>query len=333
MRSRSLTVQCAAWALALVGAARAEEPPHTCRYVREGTIPAQWVDERLRMQGAINGLPARLIVDTGAQLLTLARGAAERWKLSLSHVDDTTVGAGGESEVYRTVVRELDLGPVTWHRVTLDVAWQSGDQPDFDLLVAANFLFQRDVEFSPADGRLTFFSPRDCDEARLSYWDADAVTVEMHPLGPSDWRQVIPVIVGGKTVRALIDSGSPWSVVDAALANSIGLQASTKTSQVGGIGTHSVAARTTTLPAIDIGAERISNLPVLVQDLWGPAAADLHQFGFSDWARDQFQVILGANFIREHRLLFALSQRKLYLSYLGPVSTPAPAGPPVTPAD
>jgi hypothetical protein len=47
---------------------------------------------------------------------------------------------------------------------------------------------------------------------------------------------------------------------------------------------------------------------------------------------ERFDMILGADFLKAHRLLFAMSQHRLYLSYLGgdvfqapTASTPAPA--------
>jgi hypothetical protein len=81
-----------------------------------------------------------------------------------------------------------------------------------------------------------------------------------------------------------------------------------------------------TVPALQLGPERITRFRIRVEDIWGAQVADAHVMGMSNWAAEQPQVILGADFLQQHRLLFAISQRQLYFSYVGQAAVTGPDG-------
>jgi hypothetical protein len=66
-----------------------------------------------------------------------------------------------------------------------------------------------------------------------------------------------------------------------------------------------------------IGNEMIRNTSIVISDLRGSALADSNNMRTADFLREQAEMLLGADFLQAHRVLIALSQRRLYFTYLG----------------
>ena len=52
-------------------------------------------------------------------------------------------------------------------------------------------------------------------------------------------------------------------------------------------------------------------------DMWGAVRADSNNWATAEMIADQPEMLLGADFLRSHRVLFAASQRRFYFSYIG----------------
>ena len=314
-------------ALTLTTASHAIAETH-CRFKRIGTIPIEWKADRLTLDGSINDTPLQMVVDTGAQQTVVSGALAQRLKLGLVHVDNVQVGFGGRSEESMTRLDEFSLGRFQWHRAKVGVVWDAKDLPD--VLVGAPLLFERDLELT--DKQIAFFTATDCGDAPLGYWADDVPWLPMLAPAPRDMRVSVKVVVDGLAVRALVDSGAPSSVLDSAVARRLGFDPDAPAGRVGGmagVGTHVNPVSVMTLDSVAIGPEVVRRARIRVADLWGSAARDLRGSEAGDVLVDAPQMILGADFIRSHRLLFAGSQRRLYFSYLGGdvFQAPVPAQP------
>ena len=294
-----------------------------CKFKRVGTIPIEWVEDRLMLAGSINDTPLRMVVDTGAEQTIVSGKLAEKLKLPLIHVNNFQVGFGGRSEESMSRLDEFSLGRYQWHRTKVAVAWNGSDLPD--VLVGASALFERDVELT--DKQITFFDGSDCDNAELGYWAEDVPWVPMFAKSAVDLCVYITVQVNGTPVRALVDSGAPSSVLDAPVARSLGFDPDDPALRIGsfgGIGKQMNAISVVTLDSVAIGTEIVRRPRIQVADLWGAAHQEIHATQAGDLFVNQPHMILGADFIRSHRLLFANSQRRLYFSYLGGAVIRAP---------
>lgn len=104
----------------------------------------------------------------------------------------------------------------------------------------------------------------------------------------------------------MIDTGAGTTSITLDAAKRTGLQLGapgvSRLSDAVGVGTRKRARWRTRFATLQVGDETIRNAEVNVID--------------SDVPTD---VILGADFLRSHRVLFAMSQRKLYFSYIGGV--------------
>ena len=315
-------------AMAMLSLAAALPAAHAdCKFKRVATIPVEWVDVRLTLAGSINDTPMQMVVDTGAQRTVVSGPLAEKLKLPLVHVNNVQVGVGGRSEESMSRLDELSLGRYQWHRAKVAVVWNSGGHLP-DVLVGAAALFERDVELT--DQQMSFFSGTDCEDAELGYWADGVPWVPMFAKTAEDLRVKVTVQVNGVPVLALVDSGAPFSVLDATVARRLGFEPddpALRTGVVGGIGKHLNAVSVIALDSLAIGPEIVKRPRIQVTDLWGSAQHDLPPTQAGDFFAARPTMILGADFVRSHRLLFANSQHRLYFSYLGGevIQVPRPA--------
>jgi len=289
--------------------ALADTKPDACLYVEVAKLPVKYFGPSLvpTIPGSINGKPARLLMDTGAAMTALTMESAEKLGLSLSGTRQYFSGVGGDSRMYQARIDDMTVGPAKSGRATVAVIGDMADKSGFDAVIGAQFLMQADLEIALADRTVKFFRPQNCKETFLGYWTDDKVTVV-----PYSWRYThgdnphFKVELNGHELDAMIDSGADSSVIELSAAREAGLRLDAPdVKHIGdlvGVGEGHVEHWTARFAKLAIGDEIISNAQIGVMESQGARAAD---------------ILLGRDFLRSHRVLFAKSQKKLYISYLG----------------
>ena len=295
----------AACALASLTVAAAESQ---CKYTPIGKLPLRYSGPGLEIttEGTINGLPAELLVDTGASQTYLTRTGTERRNIRLYATGRRSSGIGGTSPIYASIVNEFIVGPVRAGRSNMPVLGSMGDTPIYDGILGSPFLFQTDVEISLAAKHLIFFVPEKCGSTWLGYWGKDVQSVPMRMHGGEHHRNPkFFVRINGKELEAMIDTGATTSSITSDAARRAGISLDGPDAERGrgiiGVGSHTASNWYVTVKTFQIGEETVQNARMSVEDS-GLNMAD---------------VLLGADFVRAHRLLFAMSQNKLYFSYVG----------------
>jgi predicted aspartyl protease len=296
--------------LLLAPAARADEAPR-CTYVEVADMPIKYVGQGLApaVDGTINGAPAVMLVDTGAFDTQLTMNTVTRRDL-IAHMTGRYVeGIGGSSRLYAARVKEFAIGPVKSlrNRVELYVIGETTFTPAFDALVGAPFLLQADMELDLRAKHMKFFRPLNCDKnSALNYWKEDAVAVPFEFSRSQSPNPHFTVVVNGKELDALIDSGAHRSFMSLSAAKHLGIDVKspgvTRLGDSGGIGSERAPHWTTPVKSVQIGDETIKDAEIGIVDVQGQLDAELY---------------LGQDFLRAHRVLFAMSQRKVYIAYLG----------------
>jgi len=294
--------------LSAVPGAHARQPePARCQFVQLVTLPVRYTGPHLNLtiEGRIDGTPADMLIDTGAATSALTRTATERRGLSLQSTDVRARGIGGVSRVYSTRVKEFRAGTGSITNSRVRVLGDFGTAPSFEAILGAPFLLQGDLEISLATREIKFFKPTNCESAYLAYWHQDAVEIPFRWDSTRRSNPEFKVLVNGKEVTAVIDSGAGATVMTRRAARTAGLQLDTpgaeRSGEVTGVGSERIAHWSTTLGTLQIGRETIHNAEVGVID-----TDDL-----------DVDLLLGADFLRSHRVLFAMSQKKLYFTYVG----------------
>jgi predicted aspartyl protease len=280
-----------------------------CTYVLLATLPIRYAGPALvpAVDGAIDGTPATMLVDTGSDETFLTRTATEKRGLFLRTTGRYVEGVSGFSRVYSTRLKEIAVGPArSEHRVELPVIGDTTVTPSYDAIVGAGFLLQRDLELSLRDKELKFFSPRNCENVSLAYWKEDAVEVPFEATLRHSTNPHFTVVLNGKKLDAVIDSGAQHTAIMLDAAKRAGIKLDSpgvrRLPDVVGVGTDRVPHWSAVFQTLAIGGETIRDAEIGIIDSQGAAAAE---------------VYLGQDFLRAHRVLFAMSQEKLYLAYLG----------------
>jgi predicted aspartyl protease len=270
--------------------------------------------------GTVNGTPVQALLDTGAALTILTPGAAERTGLEVLPSRAKVYGVGGPSAIYNTRVEHLQFGPL--HADQIDLSVVRDVKGPWDVIVGADVLLNHDLELALGAKEARVVLPTACKDAFLAYWSPEASAVAMHDVSVHDGRQVVTVEVDGTPLRALLDSGASFSVIDSVPARLIGLRpeqqnAATRTA-VGGVGQMKVDFRIAPIATLVLGRETIRDTRIAVGDLFKATIDDRSSILLSDRnAVRAYDMILGQDFLRSHRVLFARSQQRFYFSYVG----------------
>jgi len=267
------------------------------RYVGSGLAPA--------IDGAINGMPATMLVDTGAFMVNLTMNGANRRGLALRPTQRYVTGIGGRSAVYVAEVRDFAVGPArASRRQELDVIADSG--ATFDAIVGAPFLLQMDLEFDLAAKRMRFLQARDCGQAPLALWKEDTMVVPFEGGTERNPKPHFTVMVNGQKLDAIVDTGAFRTVMSREAARRAGVDVdgpgARRTGDAGGIGPDRAPHWSATFKTIAVGSETIHDAELGIVDARAALDADL---------------LLGRDFLRTHRVMFAMGQRKLYIAALG----------------
>jgi predicted aspartyl protease len=296
-------------ALLACGTARADDaPPPKCQYVQLAELPLSYSGTSLGVTttGAINGQPAVMLVDTGASNSYLSRTATERLGLVLGFTGEHSMGIGGFSRIYSTRVSEFKVGPTKSGRGHFGVLGDTGVAPEYDAIAGAPFLLQADMELSLAEKKLRFFKGLNCKNVFLGYWGNDVYEIPFERHFDRSPNPHLTVEVNGQKMEAIIDSGASVTVMFGSAAKRAGLKLdaarSTRLSDMTGVGSDKVPRWSTVVDTLAIGPETVHDAEIGVLETDGVGNVDM---------------LLGDDFLRTHRVLFAMSQQKLYISYLG----------------
>ena len=292
-----------------IGPAVAAVKPNACVYVEVAKLPVKYAGAGLEpmIPGTVNGKAARMLMDTGSEVVAMTHDFADKLGVKLETTAGLLFGVGGATNVYRAAIDDMTVGPTRSGRTALPVIGTIGSEPSYDVIVGAPFLMQADLEIALADREIKFFRPQDCENTFLGDWTDGAVTVV-----PYSWRwghgpnPYFAIEINGHEIIAMIDSGAPTTVIELRVAKRLGLKLDApgvvKLDDATGIGANSVPRWSARFDTFSIGDEVIKNPRIGV---------------IETQARNDFDVILGLDFLRQHRVLFARSQKKLYISYIG----------------
>jgi clan AA aspartic protease (TIGR02281 family) len=302
-------------------------------------IAAEWPVKleqgHIVVEGAINGQKVGVMLDTGASTLIL-RSSAERLDLVRRDARGSRAfGIGGETRVETTNVDEFKLGAITLRNWRSMVAGERSLGKSTDVILGEDFLEQLDVEFDLAHDAVRLYEVKDCDGVVLAYWAPAASQVNFDSSYNARRSIAVPVQINGKPLQALLDSGASSSVLDKPAAEQLGLTPAspgvTFGGRSGGLGGKLVDFWIGPLRTFTIGGETISDTTIAFADLFKDATDTPTGSHIVRKVGSPPALLLGADFLRAHRVLISHSQRKIYFTYEGgPVFEPKGPGGPAT---
>lgn len=311
-----------------------------CQLIELAKLPARFEHNQPLLESTVNGKTVWFLADTGASKSLLYAATARRLGLKVVDADDVEFyGVGGKRRGQQAFLKELKLGKLSAANMTMFVieGGESGERQAGGIL-GRDVLTQGDIEFDLANGLIRLFQPKDCQSVPLAYWSKDFREAKLEPrLNKFSELKVVTELNARRTL-ALLDSGAMMTVVTPAAAARAGVEVGRLLSQAKegshGIGERTVPVTTAEFKTVAIGEETVQNTTLRLADLFQFTRASetgsriSAQVGGSD-------MILGADFLKSHRVYVADSQNRIYFTYnggpvfgLGPEPARPPAGRP-----
>ena len=318
-RHATLVLAIAALGLATfeAPAVRAADAP-ACRLLKIDEIPITFVQNQPLVDVVINGKPGKFIVDTGSVGDIMFGGALPAFGLTRQESNDVEFqGVGGSQASYMTRIADFKLASIEQKNLTLFVIGRYGTANSAGLL-GREFLGRYDVELDLADHVIRRFKPENCGQQSLAYWTKTPEVVDFrHDDIVEPYR--IKVLLNGHAINAILDSGATTSVITPDAAAQAGLKESDyehgQQHYDSGIGQKRVAFRIGTFETVTIGDEQIKHAKLEVADLFGDnTVEDGH---LAARVGDGTEMLLGADFLRSHRVFLVTSQGRIYFTYSG----------------
>ncbi len=233
------------------------------------------------LDATVAGSPVKLLLDTGSEGNLLTPTVIRR--LHLPPAPDVVVqGTGGARSANAVLVHGLRLGSLAIPDSSAPVlGWPiGGGLSVVDGLLGLASLRGVEVDLNLPKGVLNLQSP-------CFTFSADALA-----LGSEG---TVAVTVNGKTMRALIDTGSRGTIVSPAAAKRLGLDAPVVASTSRGLDGKARTMRFTQLQTVQAGAARRQDVAVSISEL---------EFG-------QVDMLIGMDFLTSYRLRLNAGQTKV----------------------
>ena len=229
-------------------------------------------DQRALVDVAIDGRPARLVLDTGASQILLMNDAPDRIGLPPAddHPPEQRMSYGRPFQVRFVHARHVALAGLVRDITDLPVAGTDGET-GVDGFFTDTRLQEADINFG--DARIDLY----CDGAPAWTSGRDVIRLPLEdrprPFGPA--------IVNGVALRVLFDTGSPVSsmTLDAARRSGVPVAAAPD-DHAQGIGEGALRAWTTRIPLISLGGHSFHDVPIQVVDKPNASADMIAGFDF-----------------------------------------------------
>jgi len=274
------------------------------------TLPVTMIGRQPVVSTHLNGVEARLILDSGAFFNEIRSSAKASFNLDSLPLPEGYFqrGIGGSEETSRFRAKRFGL--------------EGGEIPNVEFLTTTseflagavgvlgqNFLDSFDIDYDLANRRVGVVIPSsDCKRVNLAYWAGAKPLVILEMQGSRLRRMqhtIAAATVNGIEMRVMFDTGAATSMMSLDAAKRAGLSPGdadvTPSADTRGFGPRRVKTWIAPLRSFVIGTETLANTRVRIGDF------DL----------DDADMLLGVDFILAHHIYVANSQGLVYLTYNG----------------
>jgi clan AA aspartic protease (TIGR02281 family) len=285
-------------------ACQADQQPCRLGYATE--VPLRHAHGNIFATTYLNDQPTNMIFDTGAAETLLNKTTASRLALELVRLPGYQVGIGGIQRSYGFTARSYRIGRLSGKNFFLRASdlGIGGGGTSVDGLLGDDFFAAYDVDLDLWRGRAVLYKPltNGCTKPTTAL-DGDLYVVPMEwPTNINDHEPRIRVRIDGKSLIAIVDSGSGGTAIFRDSARRIGLDINRLTADksfpVQGIGPGAVRAVRHVMAPIEFGGLTIHPMPVAILDQHSLPDADM---------------LLGLDFLSRVHAWFSFSSRTLIL--------------------
>ncbi len=284
------------------------------------------------IEGSINGHKVGILLDTGATRSLMMRAAAARLGLVRREIPgERVIAIGGETQVEMAVVDEIAIGNEVRRNWNLLVVGERDIGGDVAIVLGEDFFSKADVEFDLSHDAVRLFQARDCGGTSLAYWAPDGGgSVAVDGFDGAQPQIELRVEINGRPVIAQLDSGASGSMLELRQAAALGVTPDTAgvspAGCLGGLGEKRIDAWFGPFETFRIGDELIRDPKISFADTrrYSTYTETGSRVAKHAMAPD---MLLGADFLRSHRVLVSHSQRRMFFTYASGTVFPVVARP------
>lgn len=263
-------------------------------------LPVRVVQDIPLVPAVLNGRPATLLLDTGAQTFVLTEAAVARLGLATDARMQVAIGGiGGRSRSCAAVLRDIHLAPgfrlPDTYAGVLTTALPTPGGIRIDGLFGVGVLNRWDVELDMPAARVVLHAGPACPGPPASY--AGAATLPN--VATAGGRFAIPVTLDGAALAALIDTGAQSTIVNSDAAKQAGATdaalAADPPQMLMGVGADQVQARRHRFGVLRVGHDIAPNPTLAVM----PPIAGINEaiLGFDYLARRRVWLSAARNLV------------------------------------
>jgi len=245
----------------------------------------------------VDGQSAHVLLETDSRVTLLNRAPLEKLGIPIRKVETTYTVDMMAVQLSRFSAAGIDTK-----------GYFSVIDSDSDILgsLGMNYFNRRDMELWLANKEMRLSRPSGCRKAFLASWDPQAHVVDVEiDQSLRDWRPWFKVRINGTDVNAIIATSSPYSYLDLHTAARLGIKPdSPGVAQSGEV----ISWRDKTM--------KVWRAPVTEMSIGKYKVPNPRLYLF-DMTLSGEMMVLGLDFLRNHRVLISMSQRRLYISHLG----------------
>lgn len=249
-------------------------PAQACQLQAKARLPITLQEGRVIALASLNGQPVRMMVDTGASISSIAPHIAESLGPAYKRdrffrFEDTS----GLAEAQRPIkVKTIQIGALHWFDFEVMVASvarveKRNDPEAVGGIIGNDLLRLYDVELDVQSREMTLYQALNC-KGNFVPWQKPYEVLRSSPNRSGSF--IVPVELNGRTVRALVATGTSAIFVDRTAAIAVGvdpaaLEQAPKISNVG-IDGFEGPMRFYRFDSLDIADRKIRYSPLAVSD-------------------------------------------------------------------
>lgn len=284
--------------LLLLLAGCAADPAGSCALQPVAELPVHLAANVPLVQADINGRPAMLILDTGADVTLIGLAAALRLGLPQGGPAMLLQAAGGRAVAYAVQLDQIGLGTTAAKNVRALVGQVPA--PPLDGVLGINVLIRYEVDLDVPNRRVTLYRARPC-AAAAPPWTGPytELGVQQQPL---TGHLFVQTALDGQPVRGMLDTGASVTTVSLATARDAGVTGQALRDAPGG--------RVLSMNAggVEVRASRFRNLRIGKDELIGPV---LLVANLPPGAGD---MLVGGDFLATRRVWFSFLTGRVFVA-------------------
>ncbi|MGD0865352.1 MAG: aspartyl protease family protein [Rhizomicrobium sp.] len=312
-----------------------------CKLMQLGSVAMSGTpDAAVLIPVSIEGTSKLMAIDTGSPLSAVDPTAADELHLIRHNIlQGYMFNSAGQTFTQMAVIHALDIGQMHAENVRI-LQWPSQMWTDQNIAgtLGADLLRNYDVDIDTDTKTLKLFSQDHC-PGKVVYWPNAAVSVVPIRVVASSGHIIVPVVLDGHNIDALLDTGAFGTILSQETAeNTFGLQPNSPDMTPSGEFRGSVPVYRHTFKSLVLEGITIDSPTVYIWDdqtKYGMQQSQHTGTRINDTneTSGKTDMALGMQELRHLHLYIAYKEQKMYVSAAAPTVVPAasvpdkPAGP------